>query len=170
MAGGVSAVGWWPWRRARRPERGISSAGRAPALQAGGRRFDPVILHQRSEVVDRWVGRGRVVEGQAGVISDEWPLGGVVRTLGSGHSSMITAGAPRAGDRAGGHRGWMIGMVGAVDARRLARGSLFFNNLEEAQRRVRRRGGWRARHARVGDAGGVARAVVGSAHTRVVIA
>ena len=23
----------------------ISSAGRAPALQAGGRRFDPVILH-----------------------------------------------------------------------------------------------------------------------------
>ncbi|KAF1858456.1 hypothetical protein Lal_00014971 [Lupinus albus] len=25
--------------------RGISSAGRAPALQAGGRRFDPVILH-----------------------------------------------------------------------------------------------------------------------------
>ena len=28
--------------------RGISSAGRAPALQAGGRRFDPVILHQDS--------------------------------------------------------------------------------------------------------------------------
>ena len=28
-------------------EWGISSAGRAPALQAGGRRFDPVILHQR---------------------------------------------------------------------------------------------------------------------------
>ena len=27
--------------------RGISSAGRAPALQAGGRRFDPVILHHR---------------------------------------------------------------------------------------------------------------------------
>ncbi len=26
-------------------KRGISSAGRAPALQAGGRRFDPVILH-----------------------------------------------------------------------------------------------------------------------------
>ena len=26
-------------------QRGISSAGRAPALQAGGRRFDPVILH-----------------------------------------------------------------------------------------------------------------------------
>ena len=26
---------------------GISSAGRAPALQAGGRRFDPVILHQK---------------------------------------------------------------------------------------------------------------------------
>ena len=29
---------------------GISSAGRAPALQAGGRRFDPVILHQILEV------------------------------------------------------------------------------------------------------------------------
>ena len=28
--------------------RGISSAGRAPALQAGGRRFDPVILHHLS--------------------------------------------------------------------------------------------------------------------------
>ena len=29
------------------PKWGISSDGRAPALQAGGRRFDPVILHQR---------------------------------------------------------------------------------------------------------------------------
>jgi hypothetical protein len=28
--------------------RGISSAGRAPALQAGGRRFDPVILHHQA--------------------------------------------------------------------------------------------------------------------------
>ena len=27
-------------------ERGCSSIGRAPALQAGGRRFDPVQLHQ----------------------------------------------------------------------------------------------------------------------------
>jgi hypothetical protein len=27
---------------------GISSAGRAPALQAGGRRFDPVILHHQT--------------------------------------------------------------------------------------------------------------------------
>ena len=26
--------------------RGYSSAGRAPALQAGGQRFDPVYLHQ----------------------------------------------------------------------------------------------------------------------------
>ncbi len=31
--------------KAKKSERGISSAGRAPALQAGGRRFDPVILH-----------------------------------------------------------------------------------------------------------------------------
>ena len=28
---------------------GFSSAGRAPALQAGGQRFDPANLHQRSE-------------------------------------------------------------------------------------------------------------------------
>jgi hypothetical protein len=28
-----------------RSERGCSSVGRAPALQAGGRRFDPVQLH-----------------------------------------------------------------------------------------------------------------------------
>ena len=27
---------------------GVSSAGRAPALQAGGQRFDPANLHQRS--------------------------------------------------------------------------------------------------------------------------
>jgi hypothetical protein len=32
----------------RRIHRGHSSAGRAPALQAGGRRFDPVWLHQFS--------------------------------------------------------------------------------------------------------------------------
>ena len=28
---------------------GCSSAGRAPALQAGGQRFDPAYLHQRLE-------------------------------------------------------------------------------------------------------------------------
>ena len=28
------------------PKRGVSSAGRAPALQAGGHRFDPGTLHQ----------------------------------------------------------------------------------------------------------------------------
>jgi hypothetical protein len=32
-----------------RSSRGFSSAGRAPALQAGGRRFDPVNLHHDSE-------------------------------------------------------------------------------------------------------------------------
>ena len=30
--------------------RGYSSAGSAPALQAGGQRFDPAYLHQRLEV------------------------------------------------------------------------------------------------------------------------
>jgi hypothetical protein len=44
-----------PWVQA--PQRisilewGISSAGRAPALQAGGRRFDPVILHQEYKYI-----------------------------------------------------------------------------------------------------------------------
>ena len=32
--------------RAFEERRGYSSAGRAPALQAGGQRFDPVYLHQ----------------------------------------------------------------------------------------------------------------------------
>ena len=32
------------------PTRGVSSAGRAPALQAGGHRFDPGTLHQREVV------------------------------------------------------------------------------------------------------------------------
>jgi hypothetical protein len=35
------------WQQAAvRQDRGCSSIGRAPALQAGGRRFDPVQLHQ----------------------------------------------------------------------------------------------------------------------------
>ena len=32
---------------------GCSSAGRAPALQAGGHRFEPVHLHQRFETADK---------------------------------------------------------------------------------------------------------------------
>ena len=31
-------------------KRGYSSAGRAPALQAGGQRFDPVYLHQTNSI------------------------------------------------------------------------------------------------------------------------
>ena len=38
--------------RKRKSLGGHSSAGRAPALQAGGRRFDPVWLHQ-----DFWLGK-----------------------------------------------------------------------------------------------------------------
>ena len=30
-------------------ERGYSSAGRAPALQAGGQEFDPPYLHQKNK-------------------------------------------------------------------------------------------------------------------------
>ena len=32
------------------PKWGVSSAGRAPALQAGGQRFDPANLHQKEVV------------------------------------------------------------------------------------------------------------------------
>ena len=42
---GMWGVGGVAVRRFVADQRGISSAGRAPALQAGGRRFDPVILH-----------------------------------------------------------------------------------------------------------------------------
>ncbi len=49
-----SADGSWdlvPVRVGRRQAiRRISSAGRAPALQAGGRRFDPVILHHLADL------------------------------------------------------------------------------------------------------------------------
>ena len=37
------------------PYWGCSSAGRAPALHAGGHRFDPVHLHQRLEINGRRV-------------------------------------------------------------------------------------------------------------------
>ena len=40
--------------------RGCSSVGRAPALQAGGRRFDPVQLHQsRSQIGHELTGASR---------------------------------------------------------------------------------------------------------------
>ena len=39
--------------------RGYSSAGRAPALQAGGHRFDPVHLHQDRDVQENKGARGR---------------------------------------------------------------------------------------------------------------
>ena len=42
------------------PEWGLSSAGRAPALQAGGRRFDPDRLHHRRTA--RFGGGGLAVE------------------------------------------------------------------------------------------------------------
>ena len=40
------------------PVWGRSSAGRAPALQAGGRRFDPVRLHQGVETTGRIIAEG----------------------------------------------------------------------------------------------------------------
>ena len=53
--------------------RGISSAGRAPALQAGGRRFDPVILHHAA-VVGMGSGAQGKCKGFAGVNAER--LGG----------------------------------------------------------------------------------------------
>ena len=42
-----------PCAQAEEVARGFSSAGRAPALQAGGQRFESVILHKREkEVID----------------------------------------------------------------------------------------------------------------------
>ena len=46
-----------------RGSRGISSAGRAPALQAGGRRFDPVILHHLKMIAPK----GAIIVGSADV-------------------------------------------------------------------------------------------------------
>ena len=43
--------------------RGISSAGRAPALQAGGRRFDPVILHQDSSESELIASKNAIIAG-----------------------------------------------------------------------------------------------------------
>ena len=37
------------------PPRGISSSGRAPALQAGGDRFESDILHQHFATVTQWI-------------------------------------------------------------------------------------------------------------------
>ena len=37
-------------RKLKTERRGYSSAGRAPALQAGGQRFDPVYLHHRLNI------------------------------------------------------------------------------------------------------------------------
>src|SRR5690606_41392122 len=61
---------------------GISSAGRAPALQAGGRRFDPVILHHFFQGVAWRFGVGEV----AG------PAGGSV-----GAGARVTPNCPRRG-------------------------------------------------------------------------
>ena len=44
--------------------RGCSSAGRAPALQAGGHRFDPVHLHQ---LATKWMAQARNCDGS-------WPV------------------------------------------------------------------------------------------------
>ena len=44
---------------------GISSAGRAPALQAGGQRFDPAILHQ-SGMFSAWSNEQVILKG--------WPV------------------------------------------------------------------------------------------------
>ena len=41
-------------RRDTRSKRGCSSAGRAPALQAGGQRFDPAQLHHGSDCEMSW--------------------------------------------------------------------------------------------------------------------
>ena len=41
-----------PYKSSMRTFRGISSVGRAPALQAGGHEFDSRILHSAAEAVE----------------------------------------------------------------------------------------------------------------------
>ena len=43
---------FWPTTSKRKKIWGFSSAGRAPALQAGGQRFDPANLHHISKEID----------------------------------------------------------------------------------------------------------------------
>ena len=54
--------------------RGHSSIGRAPALQAGGRRFDPVWLHQPS-LAERSEGCRAGAKGEGGLLCRELRLG-----------------------------------------------------------------------------------------------
>ena len=67
--GGVATSYDWQARRSR----GHSSVGRAPALQAGGRRFDPVWLHQSGECSSAKMNSlpfGVERRSRAGVLSD----------------------------------------------------------------------------------------------------
>ena len=54
------------YKRGPCPARGCSSAGRAPALQAGGQEFDPPHLHQKGEENERKTkdseNRGRIAQ------------------------------------------------------------------------------------------------------------
>jgi hypothetical protein len=51
----ISGLGWQATEaRGSLGRRGISSVGRAPALQAGGRRFDPGILHLGTRRKGQW--------------------------------------------------------------------------------------------------------------------
>ena len=45
---------FWPttFKEEKMKIRGFSSAGRAPALQAGGQRFDPANLHQKKRLTE----------------------------------------------------------------------------------------------------------------------
>jgi hypothetical protein len=61
------------------PEWGISSAGRAPALQAGGRRFDPVILHHLFEASQD--GLDSMATSSVGALGDLTVYGGSLAQL-----------------------------------------------------------------------------------------
>ena len=95
--------------------RGISSAGRAPALQAGGRRFDPVILHQH------FFGCGFTVPlvRRYLVIGSRWVRNGGF--LLAQRSMFILR--------------KVVVCVGVNILRWVNPHELFFNNLEEAQQR-----------------------------------
>jgi hypothetical protein len=60
--------------------RGFSSAGRAPALQAGGQRFEPAKLHHIFRLV-RKVGNSRISRDEDNSFTVSAVIGGIAAVL-----------------------------------------------------------------------------------------
>ena len=66
---------------------GISSAGRAPALQAGGQRFDPAILHQ-AWIFSAWGNEQVILKGWPVYYSIYWLLDNRIGGFGDPRASV----------------------------------------------------------------------------------